>query len=507
MSAAVPGMGAAGGELPGLGPAGDIDSGAKTGQVAQVSQIVPMAGLNPDGSAAAGVEEPASGTEKGKKKKIIRRKKVQAAEAGDDARATVDMQINRPRRTAGAKRARKKRDGEKKRRQRAVTPEGAEDEIIDQGSMTMGELCKDVKTGKKFSRHDQIKQRIQEKKIKDRDAKIKKMMEKSNPELISLVEDDAPAACTSGTPQQEEEPAASNTGIQMRVVDGQLVVDDRTAMVDRHEKGRAEGGTVEEVREEDEFTKLITSGTHMKRVTAIQWDYAATELFYDGLRQFGTDFELIAEMLKPRNRRQIKLKFNKEERNNPDRINKALTGEKLPINLADWERYSGKKLEEVEAIIAEGAKIDEEHAAEDAAYEEEQAVIQKQKKAEIAANRSVSVSHVVVDPIERERQKAEAFANRSAAARTVLASVGDSEDDKPSGSRGAPAAGTDSAKGNEPARSKSREASAAPKTRKRATKGKGKKNINSANGGGDEFEVFGEVAAAPAVRYVLDYNG
>lgn len=471
----VPRLGVAGGDLPGLGPAGDIDSGAKTGQVAQASQIVPMAGLNPDGSAAAAPEESPSAKEKGKKKQVVRRKKVQAAEAGDDARATVDMQINRPRRTAGTKRARKKKDGEKKRRARAVTPEGAEDEIIDQGTMTMGDLCKDLKTGKKFSKHDEIKQRIVDKKIKDK-------MAKTHPELIDLVEVDE---ANSAARQKSKTPPPNDNGMRMRVVDGQLVMDDTTAVLDRHQKGQDAMGNVKTV-EENEFSRLTNNGTFGKREKAIQWDYAATELFYHGLRQFGTDFESIAKMLRPRNRRQIKLKFTKEERNYPDRINKALTGEKVPIDLEEWEKLTGLKLEDVSVIEAERERIDREHAAEDAAHLAEYNAAEKQKKAEI-------------------------HANRSAAARKVLGTVaGDSDDDEPrhraraSGSS-APAAGTESAKENDGV---SREASAAPKARRKTAKDKAKKrNINSANGGGDDFEVLGEVASAPSARYVLDYAG
>ncbi|KAF4621534.1 hypothetical protein G7Y89_g14536 [Cudoniella acicularis] len=52
--------GAVGGDLPGLGPAGNTNSLLQAGQAVQNSQAVPMAGLNPDGTAAP-IEEPASG--------------------------------------------------------------------------------------------------------------------------------------------------------------------------------------------------------------------------------------------------------------------------------------------------------------------------------------------------------------------------------------------------------------------------------------------------------------
>ncbi|KAK9942582.1 hypothetical protein M0R45_008236 [Rubus argutus] len=48
-----------------------------------------------------------------------------------------------------------------------------------------------------------------------------------------------------------------------------------------------------------------------------------TELFYEGIEQFGSDFSMIAQLFPGRTRHQIKLKFKKEDRQNPLRINEA----------------------------------------------------------------------------------------------------------------------------------------------------------------------------------------
>ena len=56
---------------------------------------------------------------------------------------------------------------------------------------------------------------------------------------------------------------------------------------------------------------------------------------YKGLVLFGTDFESIANMISNKNRNQIINKFHREEKRNPEKIEKALrkhlNGEKIMI--------------------------------------------------------------------------------------------------------------------------------------------------------------------------------
>jgi transcription factor TFIIIB component B'' len=439
-------------------------------QAAQVSEIVPMAALNPDGTSGGIIEEVPSGAEKGKgkRKKYTKRKKIQAAQAGDDARATVEMQLNRPRRVVGGRRIRRKKDGTKERKQRATTPEGAEDEEIDKETMTMTDLCKDLKIGKPFSMRGEIKQRIIKKKADAARAKLRK----DHPELIPLIdaEDNAapgeagPPGTTADEPAAPEAPVAS--GPQMRVIDGQIVIDDRTLQIDRQKRAQAEQQAMEEV-EENDFTRVITSGTWMKMERAQPWDMAANELFYTGLRQYGTDFQMIAGLFPNRNRRQIKLKFNKEEKVNPAKINRALTGVKEPINLDEFQKMSATQLEEVADIEAEREQFDQEQMTEQAKHEAAKAEVTRKKK--------------------------EAIQSTSAAARRILATVA-SDDDEPSDR----ATGGESAKENrEPAastRGKSTEATAAPKGRKKGpAPKKTRKNKHSHYAGGDEVEVLGTI--------------
>jgi transcription factor TFIIIB component B'' len=439
----------------GLGPAGDPGQVVGAQQVARVSEIVPMAALNPDGTTEEIIEKPASAADKTKKKKVVRRKKVQAAQEGDDVRATVEMQLNRPRRGATGKRPRKKKEGEKRRKQRASTPEGAEDEQVDHSVLTMSDLCKDLRIGKKFSKHEEIKKRNDEKKKVSIRAKLAEQMPGLNPEAEGAAGDSA--AAQAGGEAVSEPPVMIGQAAQMRLVDGQLVLDETSLQIDRHKRAQLEVAEYEEV-EENDFTRITTSGTYMKRERAQIWDAAANELFYQGLRQFGTDFEMIAKMFPHRNRRQIKLKYNKEERTNAAKLNRALLGEKTEgIDLEEYKNLTGLEFEDVAAIDAERAAIDRDHNAE-----------QEKHAAEAA---------------EQTRKKKEAINARGKAARRILDSVDD--DDGP---------GESAKENHEPSASKSREASAAPKSKKgKAVAKPSKKNKHSHRGGGEEVEVFGDL--------------
>jgi len=62
---------------------------------------------------------------------------------------------------------------------------------------------------------------------------------------------------------------------------------------------------------------VVNSGSFAKRVQAPgNWTDDETEKFYRLLGMFGTDFETISRLFPGKNRRAIKLKFNKEVSHN-----------------------------------------------------------------------------------------------------------------------------------------------------------------------------------------------
>jgi transcription factor TFIIIB component B'' len=416
------------------------------GESELAAELVPTAELNPDGTSGAVVPPVLEKTAE----RPSKRRKLD--KNGIEIRQSIEVQVNKPRRVPTGKRARRSRDkdGEgAKRKRREETPEDAEEQEVDHRSMKMADLTKDLRIGKKFSRHTELKRREIEKRMK---AKLAR----DHPELArgEANGDEAP----SGTAGPEEEPIEANSGPQMRIVNGQIVIDDTSLVVDRHAAATAVIADMEEV-EEDEFSRITTSGTFMKRERNIYWDAESNDKFYKGLRMFGTDFEMISKMFPDRNRRQIKLKFNKEERENPRKISNTLIGETMKIDMEEYKSHTGLEYEESDDIKAEQAKLEEEHKAEQLRMQEEAAETTRQKKAEIHGRANRNTSDTGTAPGTEA------------------------------------AGGIDSAKENEPVASGAADggkAGKASKPRKRAAPKKKKRNPYR-QGGGEEVEVLGSI--------------
>ncbi|KAF7879218.1 hypothetical protein EAF04_000415 [Stromatinia cepivora] len=411
------------------------------GEASQTSHLVSTAAPTSEETSTPVDGEVAPATKKPSKKAAPRKKKVQV-EDGGELRTEVEIQLSRPRQTGGQARERKKKDGGamKKRKDREATPEDAENEVIEPTVMKMADLCKDIRIGKKFSKHDELKLRHARKKI---DAQLAE-----RPELAGLV-NNAPAE-DNAEPRVEpaEAPAAivNNNGLQMRVIDGQIVLDDQSLQVDRHRQARNQGQVLEEI-EENEFTRAVNSGQYMKRAPAVRWDSNSNELFYQGLRQFGTAFEMIAAMFPDRNRRQIKLKFVREERQNPAKVDRALKGKTDEIDFEEYTQLTGKKFEDSADIQAEHQRLEDEHNAEE----------EKAEAAKAAA----------------DRKKKEAISNAARRGKSGAGGASDGEGGPESQKENAGAVLTGMAK-RKPAKSK-------------------KSNKASMQGGGEEIEILGTV--------------
>ncbi|KAJ0147667.1 Transcription factor TFIIIB component B'' [Colletotrichum tanaceti] len=271
------------------------------------------------------------------------------------------------------------------RRARSVTPEDAENQEADLSTLTMGDLTRDLRIGKKFSRHDELLQRHREKQAKARE----RLKARRNGSEDVASESGTPAPTTSGgaTPAAVPPPPAASmasTGPQFQIIDGQIVVDQNSLSLDRHAiaAAAAEGEDMLEI-EENDFTTLTTqnsyrTGSKLKGPNV--WNEEETELFYRGLRMFGTDFQMISGMFPGKNRRHVKMKFNREERHAPARIDAILVGKKeLHINLEEYKTWTKAEYEPVEAIMAA-------QRAQQAKFDAEQAKIKAAKDAINARN-------------------------------------------------------------------------------------------------------------------------
>ena len=75
----------------------------------------------------------------------------------------------------------------------------------------------------------------------------------------------------------------------------------------------------------------ISSSMFKKKVPARRWTANETRTFYGGLQQCGLNFGMIARLFPDRSRKQIVLKFKREEKKHPNLVDKALTTRK-PMN-------------------------------------------------------------------------------------------------------------------------------------------------------------------------------
>ncbi|OAA38047.1 transcription factor tfiiib component [Metarhizium rileyi] len=280
------------------------------------------------------------------------------------------------------------------RRARSLTPDDAEDQVVDLQKLKMSDLTRDLRIGKKFSRHDELRERERKARLK---AKPDKDGDTTSEAGNDSTQSPAPNSANSTTPKPNSDTAtpsaaaAAPSGPQFRIVDGQIVVDQSSLVMDRHARAAAARANEDmETIEENDFTRLITSSSFMntsKLKGPNVWTEPETELFYRGLRMFGTEFEMISKMFPGKQRRHVKLKFNREERHNPGRIDAALIGEKtIKIDIDEYRAFTGAEYESVEAIEAEQRKIQEGYEAERQRVVDEQAEIMRKKKEELFAD-------------------------------------------------------------------------------------------------------------------------
>lgn len=86
--------------------------------------------------------------------------------------------------------------------------------------------------------------------------------------------------------------------------------------------GFSDDQTTPIVQESSTYTNYQT---YMNKTPRSRWSKQDTELFYEALRQFGSDISMIQQLFPGRSRTQVKLKYKKEERQNPLRLHEALT--------------------------------------------------------------------------------------------------------------------------------------------------------------------------------------
>ncbi len=273
----------------------------------------------------------------------------------------------------------KKKGGGRPGRRRQPTPDGAEGVKIAPSLVKMADLCKDLRTGKKSKRETELQgMDLKEAERKEEERRI--LREGGHLESPAPVED---------RPDRLDEedaylPQHGHLVPQTRIRNGIIELDPDSLILDRHAHA-AQNAVELEIREENILSRRVTSGTWLKREKKEVWNEEVTDKFYQGLRMFGTDFEMISKMFPGRTRRSIKLKFCKEEKINNERIRETLLGPREPVDIARFSEMTNTEYndpKEFEMELREDRRnLEEQQAREKEAHDE----MVRQKEAEVAA--------------------------------------------------------------------------------------------------------------------------
>lgn len=269
------------------------------------------------------------------KRSYVRKKKPAAAEGADATPAEEEGREgsqDQPVRPRG--------------RQREETPSDAEDHLIDATDTFMNNLAsRNIRTGKLSEREKKMRQidwvAVKQRR-RDEEALAVAQPRKRNAQVEEALDQ-------AGQARDEAVNAQEQSGPRMEVVNGVITMVQSSVNIDREADADREIELMEEVAEDD-LTTRITSKSFMRSNKRFpqdlllpgqgrRWTTEATEQFYEALQMFGTDFMMIATMFPGTTRRSIKMKFNREERENPARINAALHMPKAERGDNNWAAY------------------------------------------------------------------------------------------------------------------------------------------------------------------------
>lgn len=312
---------------------------------------------------------------------------TEAGEPGQEGDATTQpkRKPRAPRRKKATPAEGEDGSAEPKRRgrpPRGDTPSDAEDHTIDPDAMCMDDLAsRNIRVGK-LSRREKEMRKI------DWDA-VKQRRREEDARHISTKESQAAVDKLLEMGEVESAP----TGPRYHVVDGRIELIQDSGTIDRERDADREIELMT-ITEEDDLTTRITSRSFMKNNKRFpnefvlpgqgkRWNAESNEMFYQGLRSFGTDFQMIAHMFPGMTRRSIKTKFTREERENPDIVRDCLRGASQLVS--HWDHFlAASQLEEESFADADAIKRD---------LEEEEARMREQ------------INEALREKEEREKQK------------------------------------------------------------------------------------------------------
>ncbi|KAI9762348.1 MAG: E3 ubiquitin-protein ligase bre1 [Chaenotheca gracillima] len=272
----------------------------------------------------------------------------------------------------------------KRRGRREPTPDDPENVEIVPSAVKMADLCKDPRTGKKSKRELDLQNL-------DWTAVVRKQQEKkAQRERGEIPQQETVDHMLERVHAEVEAEPRGLAAPTLRLVNGKMVLDEQSLQVDRHANLGTDADTMEEV-EENELTRRVTSGSWMKRVKKETWGEELTDLFYQALRMFGTDFQIISGMFPGKTRRHIKLKFTREERLHPERVKEALMGPRERADLAAYSQHTKVEYADPAEFEKELGMEAEKHAEEQKRQDEEAEELLRQQRIDNGAGEEVRV--------------------------------------------------------------------------------------------------------------------
>ncbi|KAG5519767.1 hypothetical protein PMAC_000040 [Pneumocystis sp. 'macacae'] len=256
------------------------------------------------------------------------------------------------------------KESKKSKRKRSVSPINSEQLIIEPTEIKISDLCKDIRIGRKSVKFNEIrKMEAIKRKMKSKNDKLFLEKKQDNKELnhnvenVSTFDKDTQKTYLNTYNSKSLMVKNDNTNAvkyylkgapQVRVVNGKIVIDENSLQVDRRE--RDVNPNIEmELIEENDLSRKVNSASWGKREKSDRWSKEDTQKFYNALSQWGTDFGVICKMFPNRSQRQIKNKFNSEEKKYPEKIDIAIRS-RQPIDIAAYSKATGSNFNSINEI-------------------------------------------------------------------------------------------------------------------------------------------------------------
>ncbi|KAF2637650.1 hypothetical protein P280DRAFT_471844 [Massarina eburnea CBS 473.64] len=255
-----------------------------------------------------------------------------------------------------------------KRRGRAPrpeTPSDAENEVIDETDVLMHNIAsRNIRTGRLSER---------ERKMREVDWDDIKAKRKASEALNVDHRRQQEELLEQRRKEQEEAEASRATQHQGTTyvlgADGRMVMRESARVIDQAAEAERERDNYTTVVEDD-VTKQINNKSFMRNGKrhpqefmlpgqGRRWNAENTDKFWKGLKRFGTDFAAIKTMFPEFTRRSIKLKYDREQRDFPERMTEVLNGPRD----TDWNEYldeTGRQGETFTTVKEFKAQLDEE---------------------------------------------------------------------------------------------------------------------------------------------------